>query len=84
MMPPLSMKQLDQLAPIIPTKGWNVRSLALLGQAEGPEASTEIRPPDLWLLALLPCLFICLKNTPGTSSYSTSQACQPVPSGDHR
>jgi hypothetical protein len=24
-----------------------VRSLAFLGQAEGPEASTETRPPDL-------------------------------------
>jgi hypothetical protein len=46
-MPPLSMKQLDQSAPVIPTKGWNVRSLAFLGWAEGPEASSETRPPDL-------------------------------------
>jgi hypothetical protein len=32
--------------PIIPTKGWNVRSLAFLGQMEGPEAR-KTRPPDL-------------------------------------
>jgi hypothetical protein len=31
MTPPLSMKQLDLSAPIIPTKDWNVRSLAFLG-----------------------------------------------------
>jgi hypothetical protein len=37
--PPLTMKQLDRLAPIIPTKGWNVRSLAFLGWAEGPEVT---------------------------------------------
>jgi hypothetical protein len=43
-MPPLSMKQLDLLVPIIATKGWNVRSLAFLRQAED---NTEIRPPDL-------------------------------------
>jgi hypothetical protein len=47
MKPPLCMKQLDGLAPIIPKKGWNVMSLAFLGQEEGPEANTEIRPPDL-------------------------------------
>jgi hypothetical protein len=47
MMPPLSTMQLDQSVPIIPTKGWNVTSLAFLGQAEGPKASTETRPPDL-------------------------------------
>jgi hypothetical protein len=87
--PPLSTKQLDQLAPIIPTKGWNVRSLAFLGQVEGPESSTKTRPPDLWLLAKRPCLFLpwlflCLQNNSGTSSYSTSQVCQPIPSGDHR
>jgi hypothetical protein len=57
MMPPLSMKQLDWSAPIIPTKGWNVRSLAFLGQAEGPEASTKTRPPDLWL-CVSPCLIV--------------------------
>jgi hypothetical protein len=38
-MPPLSTKQLDGSAPIIPTKGWNVRSLAFLGQVEGPETT---------------------------------------------
>jgi hypothetical protein len=37
--PPLSTKQLDRSASIIPTKGWNVRSLALLRQAERPEAA---------------------------------------------
>jgi hypothetical protein len=47
LMTPLNTKQLDQLTPIIPTKGWNVRSLAFLGWAEGPEASTKTRPPDL-------------------------------------
>jgi hypothetical protein len=47
MTPPLSTKQLDRLAPIMPTKVWNVRPLAFLGWAEGPEASTETRPPDL-------------------------------------
>jgi hypothetical protein len=46
-MPPLSTKQLDQSVPIIPTKGWNVTSLAFLGWVEGPKASTETRPPDL-------------------------------------
>jgi hypothetical protein len=46
-MPPLSMKQLDRSEPIIPTKEWNVRSLAFLGWAEGLKASTETRPPDL-------------------------------------
>jgi hypothetical protein len=30
-MPSFSTKQLDQSATIIPTKGWNVRSLAFLG-----------------------------------------------------
>jgi hypothetical protein len=39
MTPPLSTKQLARSAPIIPTKGWNVRSLAFLGWAEGPEAT---------------------------------------------
>jgi hypothetical protein len=39
MMPPLSTKQLDQLAPIIPTKDWNVRFLAFLGRVEEPEAT---------------------------------------------
>jgi hypothetical protein len=39
MTPPLSTKQLDQSVSIIPTKGWNVRSLAFLGQAEGPKAT---------------------------------------------
>jgi hypothetical protein len=58
-------------------KEWDIRYLAFLGWAEGPEASTETRPPDLWLLAQLPCFFLCLKNTSGTSSYSTSQACRP-------
>jgi hypothetical protein len=29
-MPPLTTKQLDPSVPIIPTKGWNVRSLAFL------------------------------------------------------
>jgi hypothetical protein len=38
-MPSLSTKQLDPSVPIIPTKGWNVRSLAFLGRAEGPEAT---------------------------------------------
>jgi hypothetical protein len=38
-MPLLSTKQLDRSAPIIPTKGWNVRFLAFLGQAEGPETT---------------------------------------------
>jgi hypothetical protein len=47
MTPLLSMNQPDRSVPIIPTKGWNVRSLAFLGWVEGPEASTEIRPPDL-------------------------------------
>jgi hypothetical protein len=61
-----------------------VRYLAFLGQAEGPEASTETRPSDLWPLAKLPWLFLSLQNNSGTSSYSTSQACQPVPSGGHR
>jgi hypothetical protein len=46
-MPPLSTKQLDRSVPIIPTEGWNVRSLAFLGQAESPEANAETRPPDL-------------------------------------
>jgi hypothetical protein len=55
-----------------------VRSLAFLGQGEGLKASTETRSPDLWLLAQLPCLFLCLKNTSETSSYSTNQACWPV------
>jgi hypothetical protein len=45
-MTPLSMKQLDRSAPIIPTKGWNVRSLAFLGWAEGPKAST-LKPDPL-------------------------------------
>jgi hypothetical protein len=45
--PPLSRKQLDQSVPIIPTKGWNVRSLAFLGWAEVPKASIKTRPPDL-------------------------------------
>jgi hypothetical protein len=45
-MPPLSTKQLDSLVPIIPTKGWNVRSLAFLGWAEGPEVST-LKPDPL-------------------------------------
>jgi hypothetical protein len=62
-MPPLSMKELDRSVPIIPTKGWNVRSLAFLGCMESPEASTETRPPDLWLLAQLPCCF-CAWKTP--------------------
>jgi hypothetical protein len=56
-----------------------VRSLAFLGQVEGPEASTETRPPDLWLLAWLPCFcsdyVSACKNNSGTSNYSTSQAC---------
>jgi hypothetical protein len=39
MMPPFNMKQLDRLAPIMPTKGWNVRSLAFLGRVEGPKAT---------------------------------------------
>jgi hypothetical protein len=51
-MPPVSKKQLDRLVPIIPTKGWNVRSLAFLGQAEGPEASTNTRP------MIYDCLFL--------------------------
>jgi hypothetical protein len=38
-MPPLSMKQLDRLAPIIPTEGWNVRSLSFLGWVEGTKAT---------------------------------------------
>jgi hypothetical protein len=47
MMPPLSMKKLDQSVPIIPTKGWNVKSLAFLGWVKVPEANTETRAPDL-------------------------------------
>jgi hypothetical protein len=47
-------------------KKGTVRSLAFLGWAEGPEASTETRPPDLWLLAKLPCLFPC-------SAYKTQE-----------
>jgi hypothetical protein len=43
MMTPLSTKQLDQSASIIPKKGWNVRSLAFLGWAEDPKT----RSPDL-------------------------------------
>jgi hypothetical protein len=39
MMPPFSKKQLDRLAPIIPTKGCNIRSLAFLGWAEGRKAT---------------------------------------------
>jgi hypothetical protein len=57
MTPPFSMKQLDRSVPIIPTKGWNVRSLAFLGQAEVPEANTKTRPPDLWPL-LSPFLIV--------------------------
>jgi hypothetical protein len=45
------------LAPIIPTKGWNVMSLAFLGWAEGPEVYLKTRPLDLWPL-VSPCLFV--------------------------
>jgi hypothetical protein len=51
--PPLSMKQLDRSSPIIPTKGWNVRSLIFLGRVEGPEAST-LKPDTL----IYDCLFL--------------------------
>jgi hypothetical protein len=60
--PPLSTKQPDQSAPIIPTKGWNVRSLAFLGQVEGPEASTETRPP-IYDRLFLPACFSACKTT---------------------
>jgi hypothetical protein len=33
--------------PIIPTKGWNVRSLAFLEHAKNLEANIKIRAPDL-------------------------------------
>jgi hypothetical protein len=64
----LSMKQLDWSAPMIPTKGWNVRFLAFLGQVEDPKASTKTRPPDLWslvspLLVSLPDCFLACKTT---------------------
>jgi hypothetical protein len=47
MMSPLNTKQLNRLAPVIPTKGWNIRSLAFLGWMEVSRASIETRPPDL-------------------------------------
>jgi hypothetical protein len=47
--PPSSRKQLDWLGPIIPTKGWNVRSLLSLGRLESPKTSIETRPP--WFMA---------------------------------
>jgi hypothetical protein len=74
MMPPLSMKQLDRSAPIIPRKDWNVRSLTFQ-QAEGqkgPKAST-LKPEPLICDLLL--LFLSLQNNSGTSSFSISQAC---------
>jgi hypothetical protein len=40
-----SRKQLVRLVPIIPTKGWNIRSLEFLQRAESPEANTETRAP---------------------------------------
>jgi hypothetical protein len=40
----------------------SVRSLAFLGKVEVPEANTKTRPPDLWLLAKLPYLFLRLQN----------------------
>jgi hypothetical protein len=84
-MPPLCMKHLDRSVPIIPTKGWNVRSLAFLGWAEGPKASTLKPDPLIYDHLIFPAsLFLSLQNNSGTSSYSTSQACRPVPSGDHR
>jgi hypothetical protein len=53
-LPPLITKQLDQMAPILPTKGWNARSLAFLGWVGSPEANTEIR---------LPLIYDCLQNS---------------------
>jgi hypothetical protein len=43
-MPPISTKQLDGSAPIIPTKGWNGRSVASLGWGKVPRLAPK---PDL-------------------------------------
>jgi hypothetical protein len=64
MTPPLSTKQLDQSVPIIPTKGWNVRSLAFLGLVEGPEATPQNQTS--WFMTTcfsLPDCFLACKTT---------------------
>jgi hypothetical protein len=47
MIPSFSTKQLERLASIITTKGWNIMSLAFLGRVEVPMDNIENRLPDL-------------------------------------